>query len=70
MKMCANVQVELDGYDLAHQLTHEQATKLILDLDLSMQDADFTENLLVQLMQSMRNEYSDEEYNNLMEKFK
>lgn len=70
MKMSVNVQVNLDGEDISRELSHEQATKLILDLDMGVADCDFTENLIIKLMESMRKEFTEQEYNILLEKLK
>ena len=51
--------VEIDLEDLAVQIGHEDAKKLIFAIDLAQADAEFTEYVIVRLIKSMIEELKD-----------
>lgn len=67
MSRSVKLVTELDGYDIAHQLSCGDALQLIKDVDLGIADAEFTENLIKMLCNSLKNEYTVSEYKQLIE---
>jgi len=51
--------VEIDLEDLAIQIGHDDAKKLIFAIDLAQADAEFTEQVIIHLAKSMTAEFKD-----------
>jgi hypothetical protein len=51
--------VEIDLEDIALQVNHDDAKKLIFAIDLAQADAEFTEQVIVHLIKSMTEEFKN-----------
>ncbi len=54
-----SASIEIDIEDIAVQISHEDAKKLIFAIDLAQADAEFTEDVIVRLINSMISELKD-----------
>lgn len=61
------IDISVNVKDIGLNLDNESAKELILAIDAEQMDAQFTEDLVISLMTSLREDYTKEEYEMLIE---
>jgi hypothetical protein len=65
------VSIEVNAEDLAEELvsewTYSEAMEFLLKIDLALASSDFTEELIKRLCKSLRGDYSDDDWRDLIE---
>ena len=63
-----NVPAEIDPYEVVRDLSHEELREFILQMDLSVADAGFTYELIMDLVKSLKGDLLDIEKEELINK--
>lgn len=62
------VVAEIEPMNILQEMSYEEAMEFICAIDLAFADAGFTEQLIIRLMESMRNDLSESDWS-IYEKF-